>query len=171
MLLSALEITLLVPAVTHGPENAEWLSYERTKLDYVHERMGARRLASSENSSQWAPMRIYAHTDELRKDVSDFSPATLRYLVDDLIPASIRWLSQTLRVRPVQGPLKFEQTCSAEFSDGDCSIGSESLSCGLADIPRAHLKEREICSGSGVCQVSRGGEGIRNADFAIVHHV
>jgi len=160
-----LGLLLVLQAATHGPEISEWFSYERTKLDYALGGVGDRRLADSE---EWAPLRIHAHVEELRADLSS-QPAALRYIEDDLIPSGIRWFSEILQVRPVQGNLAFEQMCGRSWSDGTCyTISSESYSCSsIASIPQAHLKDRRFCTGRGQCQVSKGGDGIKHSDFVL----
>lgn len=147
----------------HGPESADLLSFQRTALSY---KRSGRRLADQ----AWAPLRIHLHTGELDGDISD--PAKLRYLRNDLLPAATHWLSQTLRVKQVQGALQFDQECSSGFRFGSssrCSQVSPAFQrCGETDIPRNHFRDLDVCPpfGSLGCRVSRGGDGIANADFA-----
>lgn len=147
---------------SHGPEYVDQLGFDRTALSYSR---GSRRLQSSE----WEPMRIYVHAAHLEQDLQD--QQALTYFRDDVLQAVVRWLSVALRVRPVLGALQFEKHCSlVDPSSNDCvEVSGNFQTCGESTIPNAHFRDREYCSMGLVkdCEVSKGGAGVSNADFAL----
>eukprot|EP00927_Polykrikos_kofoidii_P054229 TRINITY_DN48684_c0_g1_i1.p1 TRINITY_DN48684_c0_g1~~TRINITY_DN48684_c0_g1_i1.p1 ORF type:complete len:1468 (-),score=220.05 TRINITY_DN48684_c0_g1_i1:16-3876(-) len=158
----------------HVPERVDYLRLDRTPLNYsaaaydvgVDRQARGRRLP--EQTGTWEPIRIHVYADELAQDVP--SPTDLEFLRDGIIQAAVRWLALALRVRPVLGRLKFEQHCDVVATmTGKCvSVASGFQECGSATIPKEHFRDREYCPSTwSKCEVSPGGEGIPNADFAL----
>lgn len=159
---AAFTFLLINTSYAHGPEFPELLSFGRTELAYG----GAGRKLTE---LAWAPLRIHVHTEELEADISD--TRLLKYVKDDLLPATMRYLSETLKVRPVQGNLQFEQQC-LRYRGGRCTeISQASRSCGESTIPDSHLRDLEVCTSSWFsspsCSLSQGGAGIPDADLAM----
>lgn len=173
-----------IHAGAHGPEpSRETLARDRTQVSYTFAEhpatavlsevadVSGRRLSrrSASNEGEWEPIRIYLHTEELRKDIPD--EEVFEHVHENVLQAATRWLSQALRVRRVRGRLQLKQHCSmTNLVSGSClQVADNYRACGDATIPAEHFRTQRYCADNldVFCEVSPGGKGIPAADFAL----
>lgn len=148
----------------HGPGPSEYVHFERSRTRHLAAGDGR----ALQTALAWGPLRVVIDSSELRQQVT---ASQLSYLRDDVLGAAIRWLALAVRVRPVNGALKYKQHCSmVTASGGQCvQVAGDFQRCGTATIPREHFQDQEYCvrGALGGCRTSKGGAGIENADLGI----
>lgn len=153
--------------LAHMPSSMEFQSFDRTQLQYKPRAPAGRRL--DDESDSWSPMRIHVDTSSLQGQLQN--QEALDYIEQDLLPAVSRWMSETLRVRPVQGNLRLQPHCNSRLQrTGQCAIVDPEQQCGPARIPQLHLQDIEVCQPTLLglsCTTQKGGLGIAGADYIL----